>query len=90
MPPPRSLPVLATLAAVSAGASAYAQPVVIGSAEVLAGAGRDSNMFLQITPDPAAAAPLVSGWFGRVAPALGGALAWPSWRCLGLTRWSCC
>jgi hypothetical protein len=81
--PPRSLPILATLATVSAGASAYAQPVAIGSAEVLAGAGHDSNMFLQITPDPAAAAPLVSGWFGRVAPALGGALAWPSWR-LGL------
>jgi hypothetical protein len=79
--PPRSLPILATLAAVPwlAGAPAYAQPVAIGSAEVLAGAGHDSNMFLQITPDPAAAAPLVSGWFGRVAPALGGALAWPSW-----------
>ncbi len=66
-----------------AGATAYAQPAAIGSAEVLAGAGHDSNMFLQITPDPAAAAPLVSGWFGRVAPALSGALAWPSWR-LGL------
>lgn len=66
-----------------AGAPVRAQPAVIGSAEVLAGAGHDSNMFLQVTPDPATAAPLVSGWFGRVAPALGGALAWPGWR-LGL------
>jgi len=81
----RFLPILATLAAVSwlAGAPVHAQPVAIGSAEVLAGAGHDSNMFLQITPDPATAAPLVSGWFGRVAPALSGALAWPRWR-LGL------
>jgi len=69
--------------ALAGWATAYAQPAAIGSAEVLAGAGHDSNMFLQITPDPAAAAPLVSGWFGRVAPALSGALAWPSWR-LGL------
>ena len=66
-----------------AGAPVRAQPAVIGSAEVLAGAGHDSNMFLQVTPDPATAAPLVAGWFGRVAPALGGALAWPGWR-LGL------
>ena len=66
-----------------AGAPVRAQPAVIGSAEVLAGAGHDSNMFLQVTPDPATAAPLVSGWFGRVAPALGGAVAWPGWR-LGL------
>jgi hypothetical protein len=45
--PPRSLPILATLAAVLwlAGASAYAQPAAIGSAEVLTGAGHDSNMF---------------------------------------------
>ena len=82
MQPPWSLPLLATLAATSwlAEAPANAQPAAIGSAEVLAGAGHDSNMFLQITPDLATAAPLVSGWFGRVAPALSGALAWPGWR----------
>ena len=85
MHPPRSLPILATLFAVPclAGPPAHAQPAVIGSAEVLAGGGHDSNMFLQVTPDPTTAAPLVSGWFVRVAPLLDGALAWPDWR-LGL------
>jgi hypothetical protein len=80
---PRFLSILAVAAPWLAGAPVRAQPAVIGSAEVLAGAGHDSNMFLQVTPDLATAAPLVSGWFGRVAPALSGALAWPGWR-LGL------
>ena len=86
MQAPHFFPILATLAAAPwlAGASAYAQPAAIGSAEVLAGAGHDSNMLLQIAPDPATTTPLASGWFGRVAPALAGALAWPEWR-LGLS-----
>jgi hypothetical protein len=82
--PPRSLLILAAAVPWLAGASAYAQPTAIGSAEVLTGAGHDSNMFLQITPDLVNAEPLISGWFGRVAPALSGALAWPEWR-LGLS-----
>jgi len=50
----------------------------------LAGAGPDSNMFLQITPDPAAGCAVglrvgFAVWHRRLA----GALAWPSWR-LGL------
>jgi hypothetical protein len=56
---------------------AAGEPALIGNVEVAGGGGHDDNMFLSVTPD---AAPVVGGWFGRVAPRLVAALATDSLR----------
>jgi hypothetical protein len=55
---------------------ALGEPALIGNVELAAGGGRDSNMFLSVTPGAA----VVGGWFGRVAPRLLGALALDGFR----------
>jgi hypothetical protein len=52
----------------------------MGAAEVSAGGGHDTNMFLQVSADPGLREPLVKGWFGRAAPKLSIALALGGWR----------
>jgi hypothetical protein len=72
---------LALVAVVLAlGAGVYAQPALLGSAEVTVGTGYDTNMFLPVTLDAAMRQPRSSGWFGRAAPRLGAALAAGGWR----------
>jgi hypothetical protein len=53
---------------------------VVGTAEVAAGAGHDSNMFPPLVVDPATRPPLVGGWFGRVAPRLSAGVVAAGWR----------
>lgn len=53
---------------------AAAGPTLIGAAEIAAGAGHDTNMFLQVALDPAQRGAPVGGWFMRAAPRLTGAL----------------
>ncbi len=54
-------------------AAARASAAISGTAEIAAGVGHDTNMFLQVAPD-AAGGGVVGGYFGRAAPALTGAL----------------
>jgi hypothetical protein len=53
---------------------------VLGTAEVAAGAGHDSNMFPPLVVDPTTSPPLVGGWFGRAAPRLGAGVVAGGWR----------
>jgi hypothetical protein len=70
--------VLATLTVASAAGAA--QPVLLGSAEVTAGAGHDTNMFLPVATDATTRPPVIGGWFARAAPRLGAALSTGDWR----------
>jgi hypothetical protein len=81
--PPAPLALLVAAAAVLGGGAARGQPALFGTAEVSAGGGEDSNMFLPVSVDPAMRPPLVGGWFGRVAPRLSAALAGGGWRLEG-------
>jgi hypothetical protein len=60
------------LALLSSASVGRGDPALLGTAEVAAGGGNDTNMLLTVAPD---AAPAVGGWFGRVAPRLSGTLA---------------
>src|SRR5437762_3252475 len=60
-----------------------AAPVLFGNAELAAGGGHDTNMFLHVSPDAATRTPLVAGWFGQVAPQLEAALTLGGWRIEG-------
>src|SRR4051812_16012655 len=66
------------LAAVLAVRGAGAQ--VLGTAEVAAGGGHDSNMFPPLVVDPTTRPPLVGGWFGRAAPRLSAGVVAGGWR----------
>jgi hypothetical protein len=74
------LPLALAAAAVLPARGALGQPAAFGTAEVTAGAGHDTNMFLPVAADPAVRPPLVGGWFGRAAPRLGAALTGGGWK----------
>jgi hypothetical protein len=57
-----------------------AEPAAFGTAELAAGGGYDSNMFLQVSPDTATREPRLAGWYGHLEPRLGAALAAAGWR----------
>jgi hypothetical protein len=65
---------------VGAARPAVAEPVLFGTAEVTAGAGHDTNMFLPVATAATMRPPLIGGWFGRAAPRVGGALTAGNWR----------
>jgi hypothetical protein len=68
-------PPAVVLALLCVSRSVSAEPAAFGSAELAAGGGYDSNMFLQVSPDTAAREPRLSGWFAHVEPRLGTALS---------------
>jgi hypothetical protein len=68
------------LALLGVSRSVSAEPAVFGTAELAAGGGYDSNMFLQVSPDVATREPRLFGWFAHLEPRLGAALAVGGWR----------
>jgi hypothetical protein len=75
-----STPVAAAALFVGAMRVAIAQPALFGTAEISAGGGHDTNMFLPVATAATTHPPRIGGWFGRAAPRVGGALRAGTWR----------
>jgi hypothetical protein len=54
---------------------ASAQPSLLGTADVLAGAGHDTNILLQVSPDAGSHEAALAGFYARTEPTLAAALA---------------